>query len=75
MIWSPYSIQKKAIDLYFKEGMRYTQIEKELGIDKKTYVRSVKRFKEKGIKYLKIENEMLKKLMECKKRNKSSTGI
>ncbi|MDM5439837.1 helix-turn-helix domain-containing protein [Bacillus hominis] len=46
------TFKKKAIDLYFKEGMGYTRIGKELGIDEKNVRRWVKRFKEEGIKGL-----------------------
>ncbi|MEC2534633.1 transposase [Bacillus cereus] len=44
------TFKKKAIDLYFKEGMGYTQIGKTLSIDEKNVRRWVKRFKEEGIK-------------------------
>ncbi|MED4512559.1 helix-turn-helix domain-containing protein, partial [Bacillus cereus] len=46
------TFKKKAIDLYFKEGMGYTQIGKTLSIDEKNVRRWVKRFKEEGIKGL-----------------------
>ncbi|PEB38339.1 helix-turn-helix domain-containing protein [Bacillus pseudomycoides] len=46
------TFKKKAIDLYFKEGMGHTKIGKELGIDEKNVRRWVKRFKDEGIKGL-----------------------
>ena len=46
------TIKKKAVDLYFKQGMGYKTVAKELGIDLSAIRRWVNWFKAEGIKGL-----------------------
>lgn len=46
------AFKKKAVDLYFKEGMGYKTVAKELGIDYTVVRRWVKHFEAEGIKGL-----------------------
>jgi transposase len=44
--------KKKAVDLYWKEGMGYKTVAKELGIDESMVRRWVKRYEQEGMKGL-----------------------
>ncbi|NNU94243.1 helix-turn-helix domain-containing protein [Geobacillus sp. NFOSA3] len=44
--------KKKAVDLYWKEGMGYKTVSKELGIDESMVRRRVKRYEQEGMKGL-----------------------
>lgn len=46
------TLKKKAVDLYFKQGMGYKLVAKELGIDRCTVRRWVKRFQAEGLEGL-----------------------
>jgi transposase len=56
--------KKKAVDLYWKEGMGYKTVAKELGISHPLVRRWVKRYEQEGIQGLEEEVEMLKKLLK-----------